>query len=229
VFRFVPLLLAAAVSPVGAESSLRWSALPPLPDALGFAGTFAGVSGSSLIVAGGANFPDAYPWDGGSKVYHDTIHVLDSPDGTWRVSEQRLPTAVGYGASVSLPSRDAVLCMGGNDETGATNEVYELVASGGRVTIRRTLPPLPATMGCAEVIDDVVYFAGGESKGTTHCQFHRLDLGEGEPRWEALPWPEDAPGRILAVAGARDGRFFLLSGCDLGSSEWDGRTYLRDA
>ena len=42
-----------------------WRELPPLPDAHGFAGAYAGVSGGNLIVAGGANFPDGAPGDGG--------------------------------------------------------------------------------------------------------------------------------------------------------------------
>ena len=49
-------------------AALTWKQLPPLPDKLGFAGSFAGVSGGALIVAGGANFPEAMPWAGGPKV-----------------------------------------------------------------------------------------------------------------------------------------------------------------
>src|ERR1043166_8747887 len=38
-----------------ADDRLQWQKLPPIPDAEGFAGAFAGVSGGALIVAGGAN------------------------------------------------------------------------------------------------------------------------------------------------------------------------------
>ena len=58
-----------------------WGQLPPLPDRHGFAGGFAGVSHDALIFAGGANFPDAPPWDGGKKVWYDSIFVLAQPDG----------------------------------------------------------------------------------------------------------------------------------------------------
>ena len=44
-------------NPVLNAASLEFSQLPALPDREGFAGAFAGVTGGSLIVAGGANFP----------------------------------------------------------------------------------------------------------------------------------------------------------------------------
>jgi hypothetical protein len=57
------VLPAAAVEIVKTE-------LAALPDAHGFAGCFAGLSGGRLLVAGGANFPDGVmPWDGGKKTW----------------------------------------------------------------------------------------------------------------------------------------------------------------
>jgi len=67
-----------------AELTLDWRQLPPLPDPTGFAGPFAGTSGGALIVAGGANFPDKMPWEGGRKVWYDTAYVLDRTNGAWR-------------------------------------------------------------------------------------------------------------------------------------------------
>jgi len=57
-----------------------WKPLPPIPDPVGVAAPFAGVSGGALIVAGGANFPDRPPWQGGTKVWHDAVWVLDKPE-----------------------------------------------------------------------------------------------------------------------------------------------------
>ena len=223
--------LLAIVGPAVAAEALQWSTLPALPDKHGFAAPFAGVSGDALIVAGGANFPDGYPWDGGKKVFHDRIFVLTAPDGSWQVSATRLPAPVGYGVSVTLPTRNSVLCIGGNDATGAHADVFEIVQTGGQVSLRRDLPPLPcpATMACGALLGNVVYVAGGESGGTTHRRFLKLDLSAKAPAWEELPWPDGAPGRMLAVAGAREGKFYMFSGCDLGSLHPDRRTYLQDA
>ena len=52
----------------GSFAGLQWdTSLPSLPDQHGFAGAFTGVSKGHLLVAGGANFPDAPPWENGKK------------------------------------------------------------------------------------------------------------------------------------------------------------------
>src|SRR6218665_1080112 len=43
----------------------------------GLAGAFAGYIQNRLIIAGGANFPDSMPWQGGKKAYWDDIYVLN--------------------------------------------------------------------------------------------------------------------------------------------------------
>src|SRR3954449_8125939 len=42
----------------------------------GLAGAWAGVNNDALIVAGGANFPDAMPWLGGKKRYQANVYVF---------------------------------------------------------------------------------------------------------------------------------------------------------
>ena len=74
---FVLLVVGFHAVAVGQDSSfIRWSELDPIPDQHGLAGMFAGVSHGVLIAAGGANFPDAPPWQNGTKVWHDTIFAL---------------------------------------------------------------------------------------------------------------------------------------------------------
>ena len=75
--RYLAVVLAVLVGSgsqaVCGEALLRWSDLPALPpgagqtEQIGVAGPFAGVHGGALIVAGGANFPQAAPWKGGAK------------------------------------------------------------------------------------------------------------------------------------------------------------------
>ncbi len=86
-------------------SPIAWEKGPSVPDEHGFAGPFAGVSSGTLVVAGGANFPDSYPWEGGSKVWHDRIFLLPEGAKEWTVSSLRLPKALAYGVSVSLPDQ----------------------------------------------------------------------------------------------------------------------------
>ena len=95
--------------------SIEWSLLPPIPDLEGFAGMFAGIIDGKLIVAGGANFPNGYPWEGGQKNWSNRIFILDSKTSkNWRESKLRLPKSMAYGVSCTFNNR--LICSGG--ETG---------------------------------------------------------------------------------------------------------------
>ena len=213
-----------------AADSTEWSHLPSLPDKEGFASMFAGVSGGALLAAGGANFPDKRPWEGGKKVWYDTVFVLEKPEGEWKVAG-KLPRPLGYGVSGTHGS--GVVCVGGSDAEGHRAECFRLEWRGGKLEAN-PLPPLPrpiANMSGA-LLGDTLYVAGGlEKPDSTRAlkTFFALNLAANPPAWRELePWP--GPARMLAVAAAQDGSFFLVSGTDLSTGP-DGkpvRAYLRD-
>src|SRR5690606_38162981 len=62
---------------------LKWEILKPIPDSIGRAGGFAGIYKDSLLFAGGANFPERMPWEGGTKIWHDTIYILPKGKSDW--------------------------------------------------------------------------------------------------------------------------------------------------
>lgn len=212
---------------------MDWFQLPSIPDAEGFAGSFAGTSGGALLVAGGANFPGKKPWEGGAKVWYDGVFALDAAEGAWhRVGT--LPRPGGYGVSATLP--DGLACIGGAD--GARHHAdcfllrYDAAAS--QLT-RSSLPSLPQGLANAAgaLVDQTLYVAGGlaspaatEATGT----FYALDLRSQAPAWAALPtWP--GRGRMLATAGAADGAFYLFGGAALrrGPDGTPQRDWLQDA
>ena len=78
-------------------AAMAWTRLPDIPDPRGFAGAFAGVQDGKLIVAGGTHFTDKMPWEGGTKVWYDTVHAFD---GEWKVIG-KLPKPNGYGVSIT--------------------------------------------------------------------------------------------------------------------------------
>ena len=77
-------LRAAERADASSSSLLEWTQLPSIPDREGFAGPFAGVSGGALLVAGGANFPDKKPWEGGTKVWRTDPPPLPPFPREWR-------------------------------------------------------------------------------------------------------------------------------------------------
>jgi N-acetylneuraminate epimerase len=83
------------------------------------------------------------------------------------------------------------------------------------------------------VLGRTLYVAGGNETPTATTalkSFWALDLDASPRRWQALePWP--GPARMLAVAAAQDGAFYLMSGAELTADALGKpvRRYLKDA
>ena len=206
---------------------LQWSELPELPARTGVAGAFVGVHNGAVIVAGGANFPDAPPWQGGKKIWRDDIFVLQkAADGTaqWLTnSGYKLPRPLAYGVSVSTSY--GVVCVGGCDAERCYDEVFLLKwdPAGKNIEIER-MPSLPrpsAFMAGTKVLN-TIYVAGGQesiSSPAATKNFFALDLSQQREnnsfQWRELAsWP--GPARVLSVAaGQSNGQtdcFYLFSG-----------------
>lgn len=222
-------LLAWGLACCACGSAGTWRQLPSLPDAEGFAGAFAGVSNGALIVAGGANFPEKKPWEGGKKVWYDTVYALESPEGTWRVAGT-LPRPLGYGVSAT---RDGVVCVGGSDAAGHHADVFRLEWRDGKLATR-ALPPLPVPLanGCGAMLGNTLYVAGGQTRPDAAEALGRvfaMDFSASELAWrEVAPLP--GAGRILPVAASFGGAFWVVGGAALhaGPDGLPARTYLRD-
>ncbi len=211
--------------------ALTWSQLPPLPDTNGFAAPFAGVSGGALIVAGGANFPERMPWEGGKKAWYNSVFVLAQTNGQWRIGP-KLAWAAAYGVSVTTPQ--GILCAGGCDAKEHFRDTFFLRWHSNQLE-RQGLPELPQPLAnsCGALVGNTVYLAGGSAlPDATNAMknFWALDLSATQLGWRELePWP--GPARMLAVAGARGGKFYLFGGADL-TTDHDGkisRRWLKDA
>ena len=213
------------------ESSAEWTQLPALPEARGLGGPFAGESGGALLVAGGTNFRDRPPWDGGAKSWYGAVYLLEPGQPSWRHVGQ-LPRQLAYGASVETDR--GLLCAGGADAQRHYADVFLIRWAAGALTLD-PLPPLPtpAAYLCGARLGSVVYLAGGTDKPTATTAMRRfwaLDLSAARPAWQELePWP--GPGRILAVAGVQGGAFHLFSGAALTPDAAGApvRRYLADA
>jgi N-acetylneuraminic acid mutarotase len=210
---------------------LDWKQLPPLPDREGFAGSFAGVANGALLVAGGANFPDKRPWEGGTKIWYDRVFVLEAGAGAWR-DAGRLPQAGGYG--VSLPIDDGIAWIGGGDAARNFADVWLARWNGREVAFARGPSlPRPLAMAAGARVGRTLFVAGGlDRPDATRAQpaFFSLDLDRVSAGWRELPaWP--GPERFLATAGAQDGAFYLFSGARLFADAQGkpAREFLRDA
>jgi N-acetylneuraminate epimerase len=224
------LILLALLSGCKAPEA-GWKQLPSLPDKQGFAGSFAGVSGCALLFAGGANFPHAKPWEGGKKVWYDSIFVLENPQAQWKVAG-KLPRPLGYGVNVT--HNGAVICVGGSDANRHHAQVLRLNWRAGQLLFDQ-LPPLPIPLAnaCGALVGDTLYIAGGLKKPDATQALktvYRINLAASNPTWQEIE-PIPGTGRMLSIAGSFDGAFWLIGGVELlvGTSGKAERCYLKDA
>jgi N-acetylneuraminate epimerase len=229
----VTLLLSALCSETWAQSLVSesaWKKLPPIPNAHGVAAPFAGVWKNSLIVAGGANFPEKLPWEGGQKIWHDSIYLLNAENSQWR-EIGKLSTPLAYGLTFSTPT--GLVCVGGSNSEKHFASVFRLRYEQDEVTFEN-LPdlPKPVANACGAIIQNTIYVAGGIETPTATTAlnvFYAMNLSQTPLQWEALAtWP-GAP-RMLSVAGVLEDKFYLCSGVALtpDTANKPQRTYLRD-
>ncbi|QNE41941.1 galactose oxidase (plasmid) [Hymenobacter sp. NBH84] len=206
--------------PTPPTTRLHYHSLPALPPQQGqanpgVAGAFAGVSHGALLVAGGANFPNGYPWQNGPKVWHATVYVLTGKGSRqrWQLA-QPLAQPLAYGASVGWHNQ--LIGLGGNNADRRHSQVFTLTwdADAGQVQ-QGTLPNLPLALAnhAAAVLGDVLYVFGGESDHGTEKSLYALNLRHPATGWQRradLPGPARAftalaaLGEALYVLGGRE-------------------------
>ncbi len=209
------------------KPTFEWSELPALPPAPGqelqpgLAGAFVGIHGDVMIVAGGANFPDALPWRGGAKKWWRDIFVLNKKAHRkykW-IHAGQLPQKAAYGVSISTEM--GVVCIGGNHERGILDKVWLISWDKSSQSILiDSLPdlPLPLANMAGTLTEQQVYIMGGESIDGPGKYCYRLDLTSPETiqkGWKSLPsWPGPPRTHGMAVA-QQDGSsigVYLLGG-----------------
>ncbi|MDL5510510.1 sodium/solute symporter [Arenibacter sp. M-2] len=163
------------------------SEIPPLDsgnNSMGYAGMMGGVYDDIVIVAGGANFPKALPWEGGQKKWYDSIYWLDN--GIWKRSTRSLPEPLAYGASVSTPN--GVLLIGGNNEDITSDKVFLVIYNSSIKEIELSrYPDLPEPLAYTKAVyvDGYVYVAGGLNTDSSTNSFYRINLQK-KVQWEKL-------------------------------------------
>ena len=163
-------------------------------ESLGYAGMLGGTHHGVLLVAGGANFPNGLPWEGGKKVWSKDVYIFENDQ--WRLSSKQLPTSLAYSASVS--TEKGILCIGGNNETLTSDKVFLMSynTSSKEVEISEyPLLPEPLAFSSAVVDADFLYVVGGKNANGSTNSFYRLNLIESE-KWEKLT---DFPGLPRAL------------------------------
>lgn len=222
------------------DKYFEYTNLPDLPPNIeqnvqpGLAGPYAGIDDDVLIVAGGANFPDKLPWEGGRKTYHDEIFILKKKaDGTvqWEVASTKIPFAAGYGGAIS--TNNGLFCFGGNTSSSNISNTWfiDYIPETGEIEISQGPDlPRPLTNFAFSKVDNSIYVAGGISdfSGESTNSFYKLSLVVDSPKdwkWELLPSWDGDPRAFSVGAGQSNGLencFYLFSGRNISANgDWD--------
>jgi N-acetylneuraminate epimerase len=153
---------------------------------IGVAGPVTGVIGDVFIVAGGANFPEGMPWDGGVKRYQATGAVYRYSPGKAidKVFPFSLPDPLAYAACISTPK--GIVYAGGENQNGAVRTVGLITVDVHKKSVLiDSLPDLPYAATNASLAFDgtVLYFVGGENKDSVHGLVLALDLNHLANGW----------------------------------------------
>ena len=160
----------------------------------GYAGMLGGFHDGVVLAAGGANFPNGLPWEGGKKVWRKNIYILEN--NQWRISNKVLPIPLAYSASVS--TENGILCIGGDNEEYTSDKVFLLSYNSNTKDIEISEYPVlpePLAYAAAVVLDEFVYIVGGKNSINSTNSFYRLNLKH-KRKWEKLA---DFPGLPRAV------------------------------
>jgi N-acetylneuraminic acid mutarotase len=201
--------------------NIDWSIAAKLPPAdqqtksIGLAGAISGTDHHMLLIAGGTNFPNEMPWNGGKKKYYNDVFIyLKTVNDillTPSKKVSKLPFNLAYGAVCSTSC--GIVVAGGENENGLSKKVLILNWKTDQLHID-FLPDLPnaLTNAALTVVENVVYLAGGEIENGATDQFLSLNLKKQQEGWQKMiNLPQQVSHAVLL--GAENGKeVFLIGG-----------------
>lgn len=171
---------------------------------IGVAGPVTGIIGDVLVVAGGANFPNGMPWEGGIKAYTKEAYFYSIGKQGELDFLQAVPFEDSLAYSAIVSSKNGFYAIGGERKGQATSDVFHYSISNNTL-MRKAFPslPHPLTSGSATEVGDYLYFVGGENADFVSDKVYRLDLKAGESAvWEEfIVIPESLSHAILVTDG----------------------------
>lgn len=181
------------------EPPITWKqsgVLPVQPNGLihmGLSGVVSGVVGDQIIIAGGNNFPEGLPWEGGIKKYYNRVIVYNNQKDTLlNTFTFNLPANVAYAAVAQL--KDGIFYAGGENENGPLSSAYFIKKSKSQSFEIIELPSLPIAISNAVAVatENAVYVLGGANKEGVSNKVWKLALNNIKKGWTAqasMPQP----------------------------------------
>ncbi len=186
----------------------------PVPQGHGTAGAFIGaIDDKTVIIAGGSDFPEGRPWEGGKKSFLDKIWILKKVESGFQCTEiedTRLPWGLSGGCSAVCDRN--MYCFGGYSEDGYSNKILRITLSLDKPLVEQAgFLPENFRASAAVLHKGLVYVHGTDSgKNALYC-FNPLN-----GQWRSL---SGCPDRILSEGSAfisqhngKESALFLIGG-----------------
>jgi N-acetylneuraminic acid mutarotase len=216
-------LVVASTAQTKYESPINWKqsgVLPEQPNGLthiGLSGVVSGVVANQIIIAGGNNFPEGLPWEGGVKKYYDQVFVYDVKGDTLIMADSsvRLPSKVAYAAVAQL--KEGIFYAGGENEKGPLSNVYLIQKNNKNGVVIINWPDLPEalTNAVAVATSNAVYVLGGATKNGVSDKVWAVYLNDIKAGWKYvsnMPQPT-----AFAAAVFAQGQVYIMGGRNKGT------------
>ena len=210
-------LVVASTAQTKYESPINWKqsgVLPVQPNGLihmGLSGVVSGLVGDQIIIAGGNNFPEGLPWEGGIKKYYKRVIVYNNQKDTLlNTFTFNLPANVAYAAVAQL--KDGIFYAGGENENGPLSSAYLIKKSKSQSFEIIELPSLPIAISNAVAVatENAVYVLGGANKEGISNKVWKLALNNIKKGWTvqaSLPQPTS-----FAAAAIANEHIYIMGG-----------------
>lgn len=165
---------------------VEWTRIGEIPaqkgysENIGTAGHLFGVLDGKLVVGGGANFPNGSVVEGGKKVTHTDIYLMDEENDNLKVIEHtQLKYPVAYGSSTC--SEDAIYYLGGCPEKEHSASITKVFLNDGKLESEEIGKLPKALENCiSEYLDGKIYFGIGNIGGENSTEFYSYNIETGD-------------------------------------------------
>jgi cyclically-permuted mutarotase family protein len=210
-------LVVASTAQTKYEAPIAWKqsgVLPVQPNGLihmGLSGVVSGLVGDQIIIAGGNNFPEGLPWEGGIKKYYKRVIVYNNQKDTLlNTFTFNLPANVAYAAVAQL--KDGIFYAGGENENGPLSSAYLIKKSKSQSFEIIELPSLPIAISNAVAVatENAVYVLGGANKEGISNKVWKLALNNIKKGWTvqaSMPQPT-----AFAAAAIANEHIYIMGG-----------------
>lgn len=195
------------------ECTVGKAAVMPVAEKHGSAGAFIGKVGDIVLIAGGSDFENAKPWEGGVKSYFDKVWAVTDAGGRLscrEVEDVRLPVPLGNGCAAG--DGKTMFCIGGMNADGRSEDIFTLSGSLDDLKVR-SFCSLPAGFvpNAAEYHKGYIYIIGSRDGANSLL---RLNVGSRQFK-ELAPCPGTLVTEGSCFVYQHNGReeaFYLIGG-----------------